>query len=150
MNQEEIDELLLEALRRLYEEEEHLFRADAAERTVCARLAMILQGSFDHHSVDVEFNRHGFDPKEIEWPDTDGTPTVNKVYPDIIVHQRGHDEENLLVIEVKKTSNPAPDEGDLQKLSRIKHALNYRYAVFLRLPFRNDAEIDKVQVNWIA
>lgn len=45
-------------------------------------------------------------------------------------------------MEVKKNSNPAPDEGDLQKLRRIKQALNYCYAVFLRLPVGNDAEIE--------
>lgn len=64
MRWEEIEGLLLQALRRLHEQERHLFRADASRSHNVRRLAMILQGSFDYHSVDVEFSRHGFDPKE--------------------------------------------------------------------------------------
>jgi hypothetical protein len=39
------------------------------------------------------------------------------IAPDIIVHQRSEDDLNLLVIEVKKTSNPEIPEYDDLKLS---------------------------------
>ena len=73
-----------------------------------------------------EYNRHGVEPKDIELPNTQGVLTRNRVNPDIIVHQPGHDDEDILVIEVKKSTNAIPDDADLLKLEQIKRQIGYR------------------------
>jgi hypothetical protein len=48
-----------------------------------------------------------------------------------IVHHRGKP-ENLLVIEVKKSTSKISDEADLTKLQRLRRQLGYQYVLFLR------------------
>ena len=107
-----------------------------------------MQRSFDHHSVHAEFNRHGIYPKEIEFPDAEGVLTVARVFPDIIVHQPGHDDENLLVIEAKKTTNSARDDEDIAKLVQIKRPLEFQFAAFLRLPAGENAALEDLRIIW--
>lgn len=91
--------------------------------------------AFHDWHVDCEYNREGHDPKtlafsaEVASPDdTEG----NTVYPDIIVHHRG-EQDNLLVVEAKKMGNHRGDDHDFRKLIAFRRQLKYRYAVFLRL-----------------
>lgn len=149
MDRENIERILIGALEALYAENLEILRVNVAERTVCGRLAGILQRFFDAHSVHTEYNRHGIKPKAIALPDRDGVLTINRVNPDIIVHQPGHDDQNILVIEVKKTTNPVPDDADLAKLVQIKHQIGYHFAVFLRLPTGPGADPRDIQIRWI-
>jgi hypothetical protein len=112
-------------------------------------LTGILQRFFDLHAVHAEYNRHGIRPKAIELPDAQGVLTMNLVSPDIIIHQPGHDEENILAIEVKKTTNAAPDHPDVAKLAQIKQQIGYRFAVFLRLPTGPAADPRDIRVLWV-
>jgi hypothetical protein len=75
--------------------------------------------------------------------------TSARVYPDIIVHQPGHDRENILVIEVKKKTNSTSDDADLNKLVHIKQQIGYRHALFLRLSTGAVAAVDKVREVWV-
>lgn len=117
-------------------------RAAASERAITYRLAFYLEselrraGVVGEHGpiiVDCEYNRHIGAGKELEGAedeirqivlearsrelksDSDGF-YVFSVAPDIVVHQRQTDENNLLVIEVKKRSNPETEEYDALKL----------------------------------
>jgi hypothetical protein len=148
MKQDELVLIVGNAIRTLYEENLDILRFDVAERTICAQLAGILQRSFDQHSVHTEYNRHGVDPKEIDLPNIEGVLTRNRVNPDIVVHQPGHDRENILVIEVKKTTNPVGDDADLAKLAQIKREIGYSYALFLRLPTGPNADFRDVREIW--
>jgi hypothetical protein len=78
-----------------------------------------------------------------------GALTRNRVNPDIIIHQPGHDDENILVIEVKKSTNSILDDADLLKLEQIKRQIGYRYALFVRLFAGPDAELAKVRTVWL-
>ena len=69
--------------------------------------------------------------------------------PDIIVHHLGDDSDNLLVIEAKKTSNPAPDNRDIEKLTALKQNIGYRFAVFLRLLVGREADVRLVQIHLV-
>ncbi|RWI18637.1 MAG: hypothetical protein EOQ92_23005 [Mesorhizobium sp.] len=150
MDQDALERILNTALDKLYAGDQAIIKVDVAERTICARLAAILQASFKDHAVHAEYNRHGVDPKEISLPNADGVLTGTRVFPDIIVHQPGHDDENLLVIEVKKSTNVLPDEADLRKLEKIKEQIAYRFAVFLRLPAGQDAARADVRMTWVG
>ena len=149
MDQDYLAAILNAALDTLYEQERDAIRFDVAERTICARLAAILQASFGDHAVHAEYNRHGVRPKEISLPNADGVLTDTLVSPDIVVHQPGHDRQNILVVEVKKTTNNLPDDGDVWKVGQIKEQIGYHFAVFLRLPAGRNAERNDVRMIWV-
>jgi hypothetical protein len=86
-----------------------LLENDLSERCIASRLAMYLQAEFLDYSVDVEYNRHGYIPKKLGLPDECANywDELGRAFvvPDIIVHRRGSDGPNILVFEVKKTTN---------------------------------------------
>ena len=149
MEQEDIERIVTAALATLYEQNLGILRLDVAARTIWARLAALLQPSFDRHEVHTEYNRHGVFPQEIELPNAQGVPTTGRVHPDIVVQQPGHDEENILVIEAKKTTNAIPDEADLAKLAQIKRQIGYRFALFLRPPSGPGAAAACIRTVWV-
>jgi hypothetical protein len=53
------------------------------------------------------------------------------VFPDIIVHQRGVS-NNLLVIEIKKSTSKVGSNFDYSKLKEFKSQHGYSHALFLR------------------
>jgi hypothetical protein len=149
MEHSEIDIILSNALKSLYAQEIRTIQIDVGERMICGQLGKILQQYFPDHSVHAEYNRHGIEPKEIEMPNADGEPANARVYPDIIVHQPMHDDANLLVIEVKKSTNALSDASDLAKLEQIKFQLSYSYAAFIRLSTGREADLADVEVTWV-
>ncbi len=123
------------AIQLLLERDVYLLRSDANERSISHRLALYLQQQFAGWDVDCEYNRDGHEPKRlsrsprrVSTDDSQG----QTVYPDIIVHHRGL-ADNLLVIEMKKSTNPQSDNEDIDKLARYKEHLSYGFALFLRL-----------------
>ena len=149
MDQADIERIVAGSLTQLYAEELEILRADIGERTICGSLAAILRPHFPEHRVHIEYNRHGVVPKDIELPDGQGNPQTRRVYPDIIVHQPGHDRENILVIEIKKSTNAVDDYADLTKLHQIKLQMRYRFALFLRLPAGPAAALEDVHDRWV-
>ena len=70
------------------------------------------------YNVDCEYNRDGYGIKQV-----DG----NYVYPDFILHKRGSNEDNLLIIEFKTWWNP-DNNTDIEKIQRMMHPqLRYKY-----------------------
>ena len=134
MTRDELNIILAAAIDALYAQEGDIIALDIGERTISSCLAWLLQPHFPDHRVHVEYNRGGFEPKDIELPDAEGNPTMRRVFPDIIVHQPGSDDHNLLVIEMKKSTNPMPDEDDIYKLDCLKAKYHYAHALFVRLP----------------
>jgi len=115
-----------------------LLEIDVNERTITHKLAEHLQQEFPGWDVDCEYNRHINDPKKLLrppdkfkrldlWHDTD----AKTVYPDIVIHKRKSD-ENLLVIEAKKSSSKDDPDWDKAKLKAFKgENYNYRMAIFV-------------------
>jgi hypothetical protein len=122
----------------------------ASERAIAHRLAFYLECELRKKKlvsdeselvVDCEYNRHNGAPKaayikeelkEIvekarkkKWndPDEDGF-YVFSVAPDIIVHKRGDDSRNRLVIELKKASNPEDERYDALKLTLFTNPIS--------------------------
>ena len=131
---EKVAQAMHASLVRLLDQDAYLLEKDVNERSITHRLAMYMQNEFAGWDVDAEYNRNHDDKKVIPKAELIPSDDLNgqTVFPDIIVHRRGTD-ENLLVVEVKKTSNPEPTEKDLDKLGRLKDFLEYRYALFIRL-----------------
>ena len=97
----------------------------------------------------MEYNRHLDDPKRLQLPRRDAADDelhATTVFPDIIVHVRGTDNHNLLVLEVKK---PGGDIAyDERKLRAFREQLHYRHAAHVILGRRADEEIIQ-DVIWI-
>ena len=134
MEQGNVKERLTAALGGLCARDGHLLCVGAHERAIIHRLGMYLQDQFCGWHVDCEYNRHGHDPKTLQLNECE-FDRESSVYPDIIVHKRGPEGPNLLVIEVKKDPyiNGEGVQRDLRKLDAYKKRLSYTYAVFLKV-----------------
>ena len=122
-----LGKVVVDAIRTLLEKDGILLTTDANERTISAQLACYFKPAFPDWDVDVEYNRHGLDPKKIGIGEA-----TELVYPDIIVHRR-RSTANLLVVEMKKGNSPEPDEEDMKKLRAYVANFKYPNALFLRL-----------------
>jgi len=127
------------AIDKLLLQDRALFILNANERSISHRLALYLQEQFPDWHVDCEYNRNNNDPKIINWKPSEvkkrqvssDDTTGQTVYPDIIVHHR-RTSENLLVIEMKLTTNrQASGTDDKLKLEAYKRDLGYEYALFI-------------------
>ena len=123
-----------------------------SERCIAARLSLYLQGVFPSYSVDVEYNRAGWPPKRLELPDECANARDENgdtlVLPDIIVHRRGPDGPNVLVIELKKTTNPDDRGCDRQRVQAMRAQLNYQYGVLVELETCRQHEPAARCVEW--
>ena len=132
MSEEEVKSRVEQAIGITIERDRVLFENDAAERTITAKLACYIQELFPDWDVDCEYNRHFDGVKRLkDICNSSGNGEGNAVYPDIIIHRRMTD-ENLVVIEVKKTTNNSTDDCDLIKLDAFKQELGYKHGLFVR------------------
>jgi len=150
MDHDELVEAMQSCLELLYDQDFQILAQDIGERAVCGRLAMLMAATFPQHDVDIEYNRKGLgiEPKDIEMPDENGNLITSRVFPDIIVHERGNNLRNLLVVEVKKSTNTVPDEHDHAKLQALCWQLEYQNGLFLRLSTGPEANLRSVQYDW--
>jgi hypothetical protein len=157
MNREIIQNRVDEALGDLVDQDRHLLISDVNERSITHKLAIYLSNQFPEWDVDCEYNRNGEDTKLLEDDDrfkelfeiVEGNmrpddSNARTVYPDIIVHRRGTD-ENLIVIELKKSTNPKSKDDDIEKLRRLRHQLGYQNAIFIRIKCGDRDEFGKYE-----
>ena len=108
------------ALSEFYAHETFLLEKDAGERALTHRLAVHFERPFAGWQVDCDYDRLG--ERTLRLPHGTIVSTDDhlgkSIYPDIVVHQR-EIPNNLLAIEVRKTSNHQPPEHDLHKLRAL-------------------------------
>ncbi|MBI2120699.1 MAG: hypothetical protein HYT94_03705 [Parcubacteria group bacterium] len=139
MEKEKIQEILDTAKKQFLAREEPLLVSDANERSITHKFAEYLQTIVRADwNVDCEYNRSGNNPKKIEEIErivgertTTSETKTRTVCPDIIVHKRGVDGPNLLVIEAKKDATPQEHQEDVKKLKLIRKQYNYDFSVFI-------------------
>lgn len=142
-------------------QDKDLAYADPAERALVARIRDHLHGQYDGWSIDLEWNRREDVIKRLRY-DLSEDELIGKdaIVPDLIVHRVGK-RENLLVVEVKKSSNRNFD-GDIWKLKGMTQQIGpYGYTVGLHLVIDVkagliprcdvyvDAELDEVLTEWM-
>jgi len=143
---DEVKQKVKQSLHELWHNDKHLLKVDASERSIMHRLAIYIEREFREYNVDCEYNREGNDTKRyreiidniskagISADDTE----AKTAFPDIIIHKRGNNTDNLLVIEVKKlTAGPTKiDKIDKKKLIAFldTNQLNYKYGFALQIP----------------
>jgi hypothetical protein len=105
MNREDLLTIIDLALDSLIKEQSSLLDLDVSERALSHYLAFYIQKLIPaYYNVDVEYNRHRMYPKRLNLPPRkalDDDLRATTVYPDIIIHRRNTDEDNLLVLELK-------------------------------------------------
>lgn len=154
MEAAEVRERLGDALQEAVETDRHLFENNVGERTIAARLAMYLQKRFPEHAVDADYNRDGGDPKRLiglpekcaRYRNEDGRSLA---IPDVIVHERGREGPNLLVLELKKTTNR--DQGDCDRL-RLRAFLDqygYHYGALILCETRDGHDPAIAILEWL-
>ena len=97
--EDHIYEKVVKAFQTFFIKDRYLLDNDVHEVTISHKLAEYLQYQFPDMNVDCEYNR--------QVPPDNGdnikrrSDTGDRVRPDIIVHKRGSNENNCLVIEIK-------------------------------------------------
>ena len=120
----ELKQYVINALKTVYNDDYHLIRYPAnerrkewnhvGERAIVFRFAHYLQNTitndrrFEKLNLDCEYNRNGKQPKRL--------PSFsNGTFPDVILHRRGTNDSNILVIEFKGYWNKNQN-NDIEKL----------------------------------
>ena len=145
MNKREIRKRFECALHNFYTKEALLIKYKVSERALTHKLAEHLQNLFPRHNVDCEYNKVGNgDPKRLDYlmysnrdcPHDCAKCHAGKcvVFPDIIVHRRGT-EENLLVIEAKTVWSSQSPEHDYEKLAGLTASGEYHYQLGIAFCF---------------
>lgn len=155
-----VQEVVLEALDELHRKDFILLENDVSERAITHKLAEYLGRRFPSLDTDCEYNRNledgPYKGKTLNLHDLKGKRRALLIkqaiidadeeylepvstFPDIIVHRRGVNDVNLLIVEVKK-SGGAPDaiQFDQLKLAEFTNdqgSSNYRFThgVFILL-----------------
>jgi hypothetical protein len=136
MTKDEIAGALNRALDAFAERDKHLLAADASERSMSHQIAVHLAKEIPGYDVDCEYNRDGFDVKRLHLghrPASDDDDEAVTVFPDIIVHRRGTNDDNLLVVEMNKAAARGGFDYDYGKLQAFRAELKYTWAVHLVL-----------------
>ena len=92
-----------------------------------------------------EYNRRGNITKTIRVPKNNKnwkSLKTQSTFPDIIVHERGPEGRNILVIEIKKSTNLDSGDADRAKLQAFrKEPYNYKFGLFLRIEIEKDDDV---------
>lgn len=131
-----------QAIVQLLENDYYLLQIDANERAISHRLGLYLQLLFEGWHVDCEYNRNFGQIKRLEQYEEllDANQRMRNiaetdpitVFPDIIIHERST-HNNLLVLEMKKTTSKISNDFDYAKLREFKTQYGYSHALFLKL-----------------
>lgn len=135
MNQQLIKtlvDLVESAVKQLIEEQPELLEYDVSERALTHHLANYIAERFPNYHVDVEYNRRGINVKLLDLKprrSRDDALKAITAFPDIIIHRRGVETDNLLVLEIKKLNYRAKElQYDELKLRAFRDQLGYKNA----------------------
>lgn len=157
-----VTQKIISAYQTLLSRDSYLFAVGANERSMTHKLAEYLQAEFPEWNVDCEYNKNQYDEKVLTtWEErrdelisTLETEITERrrnlilkildggvsVYPDIIIHHRGTN-DNLAVLEAKKTDFPEADDHDEEKLLAYltEPGLKYKSAYKVMFPSGENA-----------
>jgi len=134
-DEKQLFEMVTTAFYDFLDQHAALLDVNANERSITHKLAETLQEAFSNMDVDCEYNRHGRSAKTIlAHRNEDIRPDdleAKTVYPDIVVHTRGMDTNNVLVVEVKKQNNSRRHSDDDSEKLKAFTGNEFRYQVGL-------------------
>ncbi len=118
------------AVRAFYENDIKLIELEVHERTIAHRFAIYLEDMFRGWNIDCEYNRLGIITKGLDGVrECDSQRATDRIYPDIIIHERGsEDRNNLGVIEIKaRREIEACDRQKLELMTRRTEDDKFKY-----------------------
>lgn len=136
--EDELLEIVNQALDKLYTNERYLFESDSSERNMVfhfARYFIEISNKHDnlkYYDIDCEYNRNRLDIKKYRSSICDGKEY--RIFPDFVFHKRGCSDYNLLAIEFKK--NKKRDDNDIEKLKFLtnrSYEYGYQLGLFISL-----------------
>jgi hypothetical protein len=149
MNVEQVRHIVDIAIQRFLSNDCYLLETDGSERTMTYMLSRYLAEQLPDWAVDCEYNRDRNTIKRLcleqGRKETYRVPKRVSVMPDIIVHHRGTN-DNLLVIEAKKSSSGKSIKFDLYKLREYVEQFHYGYALFLKFIVGDEPDVEQ---EWI-
>lgn len=119
---DQVHNLLIDGLRKLYQEDYFNIKINVSERNICARLAMHLENimrerdSFNGYFADVEYNRQG--KGELKQVYIEPAKIPIKMVSDLLIQSRGR-ARNLLAVEMKKYNNYQAVKSDHERLREM-------------------------------
>ncbi len=120
MNEKDIREKLENAIKNLFINQEDIFEftseSGATEWNLAHHLAFEIQKEFPQFQHDIELTKSSFEYKR----------------PDIVLHKRGNNKNNYLVIEIKYQQNTQDDINKI-KNNWFKHPLRYKFGASIRI-----------------
>ena len=133
---QEIEDILCKSLTILIEDDLYLIENKTKEESINHRLAIYLEWIFKEmrwpYNIDIEYNKNGEASKSYVQPNKKKRFAV----PDIIVHSRGDNENNLLFIETKKLNSNSLDF--IKAKAFLHQGYFYKYACLINyLPSAN-------------
>ena len=143
-----IKELTEETIQEFLQRESLLLKNDAGEQALSHRLAVVLEPKFKEWNIDCEYNRDVEAVKRLRYAlSPNGDIEDRDVIPDIIIHRR-KTSDNLLVIEIKKSTNRESDDKDIAKLRAFREQLGYQNGLFVRF-LTGASEVGIQTKNWV-
>lgn len=130
---EKIECIIEKVLIKLYKNDKELIGRGVCERAIVFRFGIYLQRimsrdiELNEYNLDCEYNRNMDDLKRTE-------NYQNGRYPDLIIHKRGSNLNNLLVIEFKKrNSSSSEDIKKINDFMSLNGEYKYRYGISIVL-----------------
>lgn len=120
-----LDGFIEQTLDYLYNNDLYLIQNRVNERTIVGRFAIYFQqlltcSEMRYFHLDVEYNKNHSNPKQtVNFP--------NGTYPDLILHKRGSNDNNICIFEFKTwwNSNTSDDIEKLKDFTRQDY--DYKY-----------------------
>ena len=147
-SREELIACVMQSVDLFLAEAPGLMEFEVHEQAISHRIALHLQ-QFTKSNVDCEYNKNLKGAKYLEVkkeiyknctcgacrrnPPEDGLKR-RRFRPDIIVHKRGDESENLIAVEVKKTDFCHFDKAKLMALTDLSEDYKYKLGVFVHFP----------------
>ena len=136
-----LEDIIKKSLDKLYANDKDLIIRRVAERDIVHRFAHYFENymqdtEFKLYNVDCEYNRNGYGIKQVNG---------KSVYPDFILHKRGSNENNLLIIEFKTWWNP-DNNADINKIRWMmnpKLMFQYKYGCSITI------NQDNSEIFWV-
>jgi hypothetical protein len=136
---EDVERGVKRALDNFLVSESYLLEYDVNERSITHKFAEHLKFEFLDLDVDCEYNKRNKGGNIVPKRLVQGIENVRSdnehgktVYPDIIIHNRKNIENNLLIIEAKKESNPeAKNNKDEEKIKAYLEEYHYKFGLFI-------------------
>jgi hypothetical protein len=147
----QIEDKVARAVKQLRDRDRFLLKNAVHERSITHKLAEYLQQEFPTYHVDCEYNRHGLDTKVL--PRECEERARKFVYPDIVVHIRGNDDRNLLIIEAKlgqSATVPVCDEAKLVEFTKREGTYHYQLGLFIAFDKMRDPQLIWYQNGCVA